>query len=496
MYGIIKLENFNRDFYLSVILLLLAFSSRIYGISDWSFVGDEYPTVRYAAERIYSLINPAYYVLVLGSFGLFGVTEWSARLPAFLLGVASVPVFYLTWRNIVSQNTAFIGALLIIFSGWHLFYSQYSRFYTGVFLFGSLAYFFYYRAVQSDSIKLLFWGVGANLVAILFHITSALIAASFAVFCAIILLIKPNTNPNFSKRIAIIFLAATVIGGLILMPLLWDKLIARGQLIVGFGNPMKLVLQFVADTQLPIALTSLFGLFLLIKNDKLKGGFFALGIGIPLLIIIVCSIIAAVSSRYIFYTLPLVLILSAYFCDQIQQILKNHYKNTLIPHLLTILVIACLLPQTVSHYVGRNSLNFREVVSFIENNYQPGDRILSYVQGGEYGFNRYANRNYVLEKRYGGNPYRKSVDWENILNNYDNKRHRMWIILNIWRRPLVNKFETWLMANASLVWRKHETRYDEHIQGYEIWLMNGNLQNQGKNFGNTNAANFNFSELH
>ncbi len=48
-------------------LTLVALASRSYGISKWHFVGDEYYTVYFAAERFWSLVNPAYYGLVLGS---------------------------------------------------------------------------------------------------------------------------------------------------------------------------------------------------------------------------------------------------------------------------------------------------------------------------------------------------------------------------------------------------------------------------------------------
>lgn len=476
MFNKAEPKKITRGLFITVIFILLGFASRIYGISDWSFIGDEYPTVRYATERIYSLINPAYYVLVLGSFELFGVTEWSARFPAFILGIVSIPVFYLTWRNIVSENVALIGALLIIFSSWHIFYSQFSRFYTGIFLFGSLTYYLYYKAILSDSLKYLCWGMVANIVAILFHLTSILIAASFAFFCIIVLLFKSTIASEYSKRIAVVFLSITAIGGLLLMPLLWDKLTARGQLAIGVGGPIRLIFQLVKDVQLPITISALFGLALLSRKDIMKGSFFALGIGIPLLILIFSSMSAAISSRYTFYALPLIFILSAFLCDQVWEALRDYYSYKIASHVLTVVIIVCMLPQTISHYVGRDSLNFREVVAFIEKSYQPGDRILSYVQGGEYGFNRYAKKNYFLESRYGSNPYHGAVD-KQTLKNYEDEQQRMWIILNTRRRPLAKNFEAWLMSNASLVWRKLETRYDGHIHGYEIWLMNGKLTN-------------------
>lgn len=478
-----------NDSYVLGLLIFLAFASRIYGIWEWTFVGDEYPTVEYAAERYNSLINPAYYVLVLGSFELFGVNEWSARFPAFILGVAGVPVIYLICHNIFNRNIALIAALLTIFSSWHLFYSQFSRFYTGVFLFGSLAYFFYYKAINKDNIKFLIWGMIANLIAISFHLTSVLIAASFAVFCALILFSNLSMAPllfsesavksTYSKRIAFIFLAITVIGGLLLLPFLWDKLTARGQLAIGMTGPLKLILQLVRDVQIPLAISALFGLLVLTKKNLFEGSFFAVSVGIPLLIVMFGSMFAAVSPRYLFYILPLVIVLSAILCDEAMQTLKS-YNYQIASHAITVIVIVCMLPQTVSYYTGQASLDFRDVVAYVEKNYKPGDKILSYVQGGrrgESGFNRYAEKNYVLEERYGVHPHFNTVDWQQTMQNYEDDQQRMWIMVDTRRRPLAKGLENWLMNNASLVWRRLSTRYDQDIQGYEIWLMNGNLSN-------------------
>ena len=210
-----------QDVAIALALTLLAFITRIYGLGTWDIILDEYFTVTDAANRTMTLINPAYYWLVLGSFKLFGVTEWSVRFPSMVLGVISVPVFFITWRNILGRHAALIGSVLIIFSSWHLWHSQYARFYTGVFLFASLAYTFYYSAILSGRRSQLVLSLLCSGVAFLFHATAILVPASIAIFSIAILVYDHPSMRGYSRRIATLYLAVCVLGALAMIPRLW-----------------------------------------------------------------------------------------------------------------------------------------------------------------------------------------------------------------------------------------------------------------------------------
>ena len=104
------------------------------------FEGDELFTILHADERSRRLLNPLYYGLTVLSFKLFGFSEWAARAPAAVLGAFAPPVLYLAFQSILGRMGGIILALITLLSAWHLDYSQFSRFYSGVFLFGGLAY--------------------------------------------------------------------------------------------------------------------------------------------------------------------------------------------------------------------------------------------------------------------------------------------------------------------------------------------------------------------
>ena len=461
-------KKLEKDFAILTGLTLLAIVSRVYGVWEWSLSGDEYHTVMRASERYKNFVNPAYYALVLGSFKLFGVTEWSSRLPAMLLGILSVPIFYLTWRNVFGRYAAFVGSLIILFSSWHLYYSQFSRFYTGAFLFGSLSYFLYYNAISRDKLGSLVWAIIANVVGTLFHATSFLVTVACALFSLIVFLSSEAKKSGYSRRIAGIHLAISIGGGLISAPFLFN--IAKGwggmEQTWGYG-PLILGFQTIKYFQPLIAISALIGAILLSYRDVLKGIFFIVGICVPFIALLAASaLIPPAPPRYIFFVLPMVYALAAYLCDQVRISFRN---NRIYYPVLTIILLVSILPETVSHYTGKQSLNSKQAVEFVKNAYLPGDQIRTFKGAYKY----YFGDSYPVDSRYLGSSTNNNVKWREILETYKDGEGRVWFILDVYRTPLAKGIEDWLMENASLVWRKFEKRYDYNVTGIEIWLMEG-----------------------
>ena len=201
-----------------LLLTVLACATRIYGIGEWNYSADEWFTLQFLYERYTHLLNPAYYAFAVASFELFGQSEWSLRLPAAIFGIISVPVFFYTWRSVFGRNVAAVASLFIIFSDWHIWYSQFGRFYSGVFLFGSLSYYFYYKAFRQNNLKYMVWALLANAIAILFHATSLLIYASIGVFSLYLFVTRPAADERFFRRVAKVFLGLSALISLIAIP--------------------------------------------------------------------------------------------------------------------------------------------------------------------------------------------------------------------------------------------------------------------------------------
>jgi len=67
--------------------------------------------------------------LVLSAFFRFSTSEFTARFPSFLAGVASVVAIHVLGRRVFNSQVGLLAALLLAFSPFHIQYSQEARFY-------------------------------------------------------------------------------------------------------------------------------------------------------------------------------------------------------------------------------------------------------------------------------------------------------------------------------------------------------------------------------
>ena len=447
-------------------LTLLAVVTRAFQLSTANLSGDEIYTVNFAGERYASIINPAYYGLVLASFNLLGVSEFAARLPAMLLGVISVPVFYATWRTVIGRNAALVGALLIIFSSWHLLYSQFSRFYTGVFLFGSLSYYLFYQALLRDNLVRLAGSLIAAAIGFLFHATVAVVPAAFAAY-ALFVALRPSAAQaaGLSRRVAITYLSVCLLGALIALPLLWDIWQLRQAKGTTWGSaPGELILKVVREVQLPVAFAAFFGLIVLLRRNAWLGLYFLTGTAIPFAFVVIGAVFLNSRSVYLFYSLPLVIALSGTLCEEVRRALAA--DNRIASHALTIILLALMTPEFISHYTGRHSLDVRKAVSYIERQRQPGDVVLSFSDT----FDFYARKRYPVVDGLGHARVRGNDRAERMAEAIGD-HERAWVVVSRGRKPLARDLEDWLTSHSRLVWRLPEKRFDYTFRSYEIYLF-------------------------
>jgi hypothetical protein len=459
-----RLTGTHADLVIIAVLTAIALGTRMYGLSQWPATGDELATIQHAANRYDSIVNPAYYTLVLLSFNFFGVSELAARLPATLLAVLSVPLFFVTWRNIIGRNAALVGALLIIFSSWHLFYSQYSRFYSGVFLFGSLSYYLFYQSLRHDDLGRLAGALVAALAGFLFHVTVVMVPAACAAYSLLVVLKGDTAQGGLSLRVAKIYLAICGLGALVAMGVLWDIWLGRQSHGVSWGDrPGEMVLQTVRLVQLPIGVTATFGVLILLQRNAWAGVYFLVGTLFPVAFVLTGSVFLNSRAVYLFYALPLFIALAGLMCEEVRRALVA--QNRLAAHVLTAVLLLTLTPEMLSYYTGKRSLDVRNVVAYIAASRRPGDVVLSLNREFEY----YARGKFpvtlVATSVYG----RRNL-LEKITTAVGD-HGRVWVILATNRKPLPKDFENWLTKNSRLRWRRFEKRFDYPAKGYEIFLV-------------------------
>lgn len=73
---------------------------------------------------------PLYNLLTWPLVQLFGDAEWVLRLPAAILGIGTIPAIYVLGTAIAGRLVGLLAAVVIAFSGYHIWYSQEARMYT------------------------------------------------------------------------------------------------------------------------------------------------------------------------------------------------------------------------------------------------------------------------------------------------------------------------------------------------------------------------------
>lgn len=120
-------------------VLLLAAALRLPTLGNRSLWLDEAVVAHAGSDGLWSAIQqaktdwggvPLDYVLISNSISLLGRSEWAVRLPAALLGLASVFLLYYLGKVLAGRETGIVAALLLAVSPAHLWYSQEARFYS------------------------------------------------------------------------------------------------------------------------------------------------------------------------------------------------------------------------------------------------------------------------------------------------------------------------------------------------------------------------------
>jgi len=100
---------------------------------------------------IYVDIHPPLYVVFMHYWNsLFGDGEWSMRLPALIVGLASIPMTFVAGRRLVGDTAALWAAALLTLSPAHVWYSAEARLYS-LLVFSTLLLVYTFQRLLDDS---------------------------------------------------------------------------------------------------------------------------------------------------------------------------------------------------------------------------------------------------------------------------------------------------------------------------------------------------------
>lgn len=204
---------------------------RFYRLGDWSFWIDELFTVQ-NGDRLFAIAapvdlatavveHPTTAVLVQIAAQLFGLSEWSARLPVAILGVLTIPVLYAVAARLLNRRVGLTAAFLLAISPWHIYWSQNSRFYAPMLLFYTLSIFFLYRAIYRWDGRFLLLGIAFFVWALSERLVAMLLLPATAAHFLLLFVFKWARPRSFRPGGALAFLLG---GGLLGIGFGWEFL--------------------------------------------------------------------------------------------------------------------------------------------------------------------------------------------------------------------------------------------------------------------------------
>ena len=173
-------------------LLIIGFWLRIHNLGSLSLIVDEghqalavngilkhgYPLV---PSGVAYLTIPVYQYFQYLAALIFGLNEFSLRLPGVLFNLASIPLIYLFGRSLFNSKVGLLSAFLMTFSVWEIEVSRYARGYAAFQFLYIVSLFVFYKGFLKGERLHQFLVVPVFLLTFLFHPLGATLIMTFCV---------------------------------------------------------------------------------------------------------------------------------------------------------------------------------------------------------------------------------------------------------------------------------------------------------------------------
>lgn len=115
-----------------IFVFAVALALRLYHLGFHDFWYDEIGTINYVKHPWYNWNAPLYYILLHFWTKLFGISEFSLRLPSAIFSFLTVVTTFILGKNLFGKKAGILASVLIGLSSFHLWYAQEARDYSMV----------------------------------------------------------------------------------------------------------------------------------------------------------------------------------------------------------------------------------------------------------------------------------------------------------------------------------------------------------------------------
>ncbi len=151
----------NRIYLLLILILIISFFVRIYGLQSENIWSDEAVTIFNSHKSVLHNIKwslgygyyPSYHVILSLWEKIFGLKEFNVRFLSLIFGILSVYMIFKIGTFMFNKKVGFYSSIILALSPYNVYYSQEARVYA-LFVFLSLcSIYFYLKLIQSNKNK-------------------------------------------------------------------------------------------------------------------------------------------------------------------------------------------------------------------------------------------------------------------------------------------------------------------------------------------------------
>jgi len=370
-------------------LTILALLLRVWRLDDWGFADDEVFTHRDSLSPSFDNPRPLLFFLnYLLIRPIVPLDELGLRiLPAFF-GILTIPVFYLVARGLAGPRAALFGSLLLTFSGFHIYQSQFARYWSLVILLATVYPYAIYRGVRERRPGLLALGIVTCVLAAFAHPVGILPLGGLGWFLLTQLRRENLRRLWLDRKYRWAGLLVLVLAGVLLvhyLPLLQAR-VANVRVADHFlslpSQPgvrqLALIMSYTENLTLPLVLSGLAGIYVLWRQGPRELALLLACVFIfPWAFIILVSLTASAGLAYLLPSVPALFIGGGVFLNKLSSMVWVPLPRWLVPATVVAFVVAPNIPTILSQYRDGRRADLRGVARWLAPQLGPGDLIRS-----------------------------------------------------------------------------------------------------------------------
>jgi len=185
-----------------ITIVIMAIALRLYqldyqslGIDEIASMNGADPDLTWSAVVNYSMTDqpPTFFLLLHAWFKVFPYNDFYGRLLPLIIGLWGIVAIFFFGKEVKGSRVGLIASLITSQSYIHIYFSQEVRFYTLVFLFSTLSYLFFIRAVKLERIiDFVFYSLSTALLLYTHYFGLVVFASQGLLFILLIILYPVN----------------------------------------------------------------------------------------------------------------------------------------------------------------------------------------------------------------------------------------------------------------------------------------------------------------